>query len=182
MLLILICAKQSLTFHQPSKCVAGSNPAPVRQSYPLPNPNGPRTHSAAPCHALPTLGPLLGPSRRPRGQEQSACYLQDLDPLMALPSRRGASHVRVDLENIRPFGPPVGPCGAPGVRNGALASARCTFYLKMMLPPKRGAHFPHLAGHEHHLAPSNLCSRCCVVHFLKNELSLLRGALFYTHL
>ena len=182
MLLILICAKQSLTFSRRAKRAAGSPPAPVRQSYPLPSPNGPRSHSAAPWSAPSTLGPLLGPSRRPRGQEQSACYLHDLGPLMALPSRRGASHVRVDLQNTRPFGPLVGPGGAPGVRNGALALARCTFHLKMMLPPQRGAHFPHLAGHEHHLGPSKLSSRCCAVRFLKNELSLLRGALFYTHL
>ena len=182
MLLILICAKQSFTFLRRAKCVAARPPAPVRQSYPLPSPNGPRTHFAAPWRVPSTLGPLLGPSRRPRGQEQSACYLHDLGPLMALPSRRGASHVRVDLQNTRPFGPLVGPGGAPGVRNGALALARCTFHLKMMLPPQRGAHFPHLAGHEHHLGPSKLSSRCCAVRFLKNELSLLRGALFYTHL
>ena len=71
--------------------------------------------------------------------------------------------------------------GSPGVRNGVLALARRTFYLKMMLPPQRGAHFPHLVGHEHHLGPSKLSSRCCAVRFLKNELSLLRGALFYTN-
>ena len=180
--LILICAKQSPTFSRRPKRGAGSPPAPVRQSYPLPSPNGPRSHSAPPWHAPPTLGPLLGPSRRPRGQEQSACYLHDLGPLMALPSRRGASHVRVDLQNTRPFGPPVGPGGAPGVRNGALALARCTSYLKMMLPLQHGAHFLHLAGHEHHLGPSKLSSRFCAVRFLKNELSPLRGALFYTHL
>ena len=139
--LIFICAKQSLTLCPRPKRCAGSPPAPVRQSYPLPSPNGPRTHSAAPCHAPPTLGPLLGPSRRPRGQEQSACYLHDLGPLMALPSRRGASHVRVDLQNTRPFGSSVGPGGPPGARNGALALARCTFYLKMMFPLQRGAHF-----------------------------------------
>jgi hypothetical protein len=120
---------------------AASLLALVRQNYPLPNPNRPRTHSAAPCHAAPTLGPLLGPSRRPRGQEQSACYLQDLGPLMALPSKLGASHVRVDLQNSKPFGPLVGSGGAPGAQNGALACARCTFHLKMMLPPQRGSHF-----------------------------------------
>ena len=137
------------------------------------------------CCALPCgadIRPSAVASRRPRGQEQSACYLHDLGPLMALPSRRGASHACVDLQNTTSVAPPVGPGGAPGVRNGALASARCTFYLKMMFPPQRGAHFPHLGGHEHHLGSSELSSRCCAVRVLKNELSLQRGALFYTHL
>ena len=48
-----------------------------------------------------------------------------------------------------------------------------------MLPPQRGAHFPYLGMHEHVVKMS---SRCCAVRLLKNELSLLRGAFFYTHL
>ena len=53
--------------------------------------------------------------------------------------------------------------------HGALALARCTFHLKMMLPPQRGAHVHHLAGHEHHLGPSKLSSRCCVVRFFEKR-------------
>ncbi len=98
---------------------------------------------------------------------------------MALSSRRGAPHVRVDLQNTKPFGSPVGPGGAPGVRNGALASARWTFYLKIMLTPPRGAHFHFLGSHAHHLGSAKLSSRRCAVRLLKNELSLQRGVLFY---
>ena len=95
----------------------------------------------------------------PRAGAIRVYFYYYLGPVMALPSRHGASHVPVDLQNTKPFGPPVGPGDAPGVRNGALASARCTFYLKMMLPPPRGAHLPHLASLEHHLGSSNLSSR-----------------------
>ena len=76
--------------------------------------------------------------------------------------------------------PPVGPGGAPGVRNGALALERCAFYSKVILPPQRGAHFPDLAGHEHHLGSSKLSSRWCVVRSLKHELSLQRGAFLHS--
>ena len=63
-----------------------------------------------------------------------------------------------------------------------LSLQRSAHYLKMMLPPERGAHFPYLGGHEHHLGSAKLSSRSCAVSLLKSELSLQRGALFYTHL
>ena len=50
------------------------------------------------------------------------------------------------------------------------------------VPAATRCSFSCLAGHEHDLGPSKLSSSCCAVCFLKNELSLQRGALFYTHL
>ncbi len=67
-------------------------------------------------------------------------------------------------------------------RRGALAFAQCTFVLRMVLSPQRGAHFPCLRGHEHHLGSAKLSSRLRTVRILKKELSPARGAHFYTHL
>ena len=115
-------------------------------------------------------------------QEQSACYLHDLGPLMALPSRRGASHVRLERKKSIFLLPVAPPTGAPGTRRGALACARCTFVLRMVLSPQRGAHFPYLRGHEHHLGSAKLSSRLRAVRILKDEPSPARGAHFYAHL
>ena len=86
------------------------------------------------------------------------------------------------VKNINIFSPAAPPTGAPGTRRGALACARRTFVLRMVLSPQRGAHFPYLRGHEHHLGSANLSSRLRTVRILKNELSLVRGAHFYAHL
>ncbi len=156
--------------------------APLRQTYALPSPNAGLTHSAAPGLALPALGPVPWSSRPPGIQEQSACSLHDLGPLMALPSRRGAPHVRLEQQKsifvwrrrLRP---------ARRGRTAALSlGARCTFVLRMVLSPQRGAHFPYLRGHEHHLGSAKFSSRLRAVRILKNELSLARGAHFYAHL
>ena len=74
------------------------------------------------------------------------------------------------------------PAGAPGTRRGALACVRCTFVLRMVLSPQRGAHFPYLRGHEHHLGSAKLSSRLRAVRILKNELSPARGAHFHAFL
>ena len=52
----------------------------------------------------------------------------------------------------------------------------------MVLSPKRGAHFPYLRRHEHHLGSAKLSSRLRTVRILKNELSPARGAHFHPHL
>ena len=74
------------------------------------------------------------------------------------------------------------PAGAPGTHRGALACARCTFVLRMVLSPQRGAHFPYLRSHEHQLGSAKLSSRLRAVRILKNELSPARGAHFHAHL
>ena len=86
------------------------------------------------------------------------------------------------MKQIHTFLPAAPPTGAPGMRRGALACVRCTFLVRMVLSPQRGAQFHYLRGHEHHHGSSKLSSRCCAVRFFKNELPLQRGALFYTHL
>ena len=86
------------------------------------------------------------------------------------------------VKHINTFLPAAPPTGAPGTRRGALACARCTFLVRMVLSPQRGAQFHYLRGHEHHHGSSKLSSRCCAVRFFKNELPLQRGALVYTHL
>ncbi len=97
--------------------------------------------------------------------------------------RRGAvllTYVSIRKTNISlPVAPPT---GAPGMRRGALACARCTFVLRMVLSPQRGAPFPYLRGHEHHLGSAKLSSRLSTVRILKNELLPARGAHFYAYL
>ncbi len=80
------------------------------------------------------------------------------------------------------FLPAAPPTGAPGTRRGALACARCTFVLRIVVSPQRGAHFPYLRGHGHQLGSAKLSSRLRAVHILHNELSPARGALFYARL
>ena len=63
--------------------------------------------------------------------------------------------------------PVAPPTGAPRTRRGALACARCTFLLRMVLSPQRGAHFPYLRGHEHHLGSAKLSSPARGAHFEK---------------
>ena len=86
------------------------------------------------------------------------------------------------VKQINTFWAAAPPAGAPGTRRGALACARCTFVLRMVLSPQRGAHFPYLRGHEHHLGSAKLSSRLRAVRILKNELSPACGAHFYAHL
>ncbi len=94
---------------------------------------------------------------------------------------RGVSRTsRMTNNNI--FLPTASPTGVPGTRRGVLAGARCTFLLRMVLPPQHGAHFLYLRSDEHHLGSAKLSSRLRAVHILKNELSLVPGAHCYTHL
>ena len=98
-------------------------------------------------------------------------------------SRRGAVRLmHVSNEKNHVFGAAAPPAGAPGTHRGALACARCTFLLRMVLSPQRGAHFPYLRGHEHHLWSAKLSSRLRAVRILMNELSPAHGAHFYAHL
>ncbi len=100
---------------------------------------------------------------------------------MALPSRRGASHVRLERTNQYSVAG-----GAPDRRAGdAPRRSRLRevhILLRMVLSPQRGAHVPYLRGDEHHLGSTKLSSRMRAVHILKNELSLACGAHFYAHL
>ena len=82
------------------------------------------------------------------------------------------------VEKINTFLPVAPPTGAPGTRRGALACARCTCLLRMVLSPQRGAHFAYLRGHQHHLGSAKLSSRLRTVPILKNVLSPARGADF----
>ena len=52
----------------------------------------------------------------------------------------------------------------------------------MVLPLQRGVHFAYLRGHEHHLGLAKWSSRLRMVRFLKNDLSLARGAHFHAFL
>ncbi len=72
--------------------------------------------------------------------------------------------------------------GVPGTHRGTLACAQCTFVLKMVLSPQRGAHVFYLRSHEHHLGLAKLNSRLRAVRILKNEFSPSRGAHCYAHL
>ncbi len=74
--------------------------AAMRQTFALPNPNPRRLQNRRQGHALRTLGRVPWPSRPPRIQKQSACYLQELGLLTALPSRRGAPHVHFTSEQL----------------------------------------------------------------------------------
>ena len=63
------------------------------------------------------------------------------------------------VKKINTFLPVAPPTGVPGTCRGALACARCTFVLRMVVSPQRGAHFPYLRSHEHHLRSAKLSSR-----------------------
>ena len=105
-----------------------------------------------------------------------------LGPPHGSPVEAGCVSCTLRVNKINTFLPAAPPTGVPGMRRGALAYARCTFLLRMVLMLQRVAHFPYLRGHEHQLGSAKLSSRLCAVRILKNELSPARGAYFYTHL
>ncbi len=98
-------------------------------------------------------------------------------------SRRGAVRLTYpSSEQINTFVPVAPTTGVPGVRRGALACARCTFVLRMVLSPLCGANVPYLRGHEHQLGSAKLSSRLRAVRILENDLSLAHGEHFHAHL
>ena len=87
------------------------------------------------------------------------------------PTFAGTQKDHTCIKKINIYLPAAPPTGAPGTRRGALAWARCTFVLRMVLSPQHGDHFPYLRNHEHHLGSAKLNSRLRSVRILKNELS-----------
>ena len=127
-----------------SKRTAARRHAPLRQSYPLPSPNRCPLQNRRACHAAPTLCLPTWSSGPLRIEVQSAWQAQDLGPLRALSSARGARfcskpHSRLGAARILPPYLALGPILV--WQNCALACARCPLFLKMTLSPRRRAHF-----------------------------------------
>lgn len=153
----------------------------MRQTYALPSPNAHRLQNRRWQCAPRTLDPAPRPSRPPRVEEQSACYLQHLGPLMALPSRRGASQVHFTFKSHTFVGD-----GASGWR--AVGAPWCSrlravrMFGKTALSPRRGAHFAHGRVIVRQHGSSKLLSCLRAVRILKNELSPVCGAHFHVRL
>ena len=186
-------------------CTALQGPHPhFRATFPhfLPTPKMCRREP--PCAVAPNLCPAESKCRL-NSLRCARPYVADIrPPAVALLATPRAGAIRVLFTRLGPpHGSPVEarcasctsrvkhiytfwaaapPAGVPGTHRGALACARCTFLLRMVLSPQRGAHFPYLRGHEHHLGSAKLSSRLRAVRILKNELSPGCGAHFHAHL
>ena len=186
-------------------CTTLQSPHPhLRATFPHFSPTTNMRRREPPCAGAPNLCPAKSKCRSNsfrRALPRAAAIRPSAVALLATP-RAGAIRVRFTrlgpphgspvearcvsctsrVKQINTFLAAAPPAGAPGTRRGALACARCTFLLRMVLSPKRGAHFPYLRIHEHHLVSAKLSSRLHAVRFLENELSPVHGAHFYAHL
>ena len=186
-------------------CTALQGPHPhLRATFPHFSPTTNMRRREPPC----AVAPNLCPAESKCTSNSFCCALPRAAAIrpsaVALPATPHAGAIRVLFTRLGPphgspvearcvsrtsrvtktntFVPAAPPAGAPGTRRGALACARCTFVLRMVLSPQRGAHFPYLRGHEHHLGSTKLSSRLRTVHILKNEVSPARCAHFHAHL
>ena len=186
-------------------CTALQGPHPyLRATFPLFSRNPKMRRREPPCAVAPNLCPAESKCRLNSFRCAWLRVAAIRPPAVALLATPRAGAIRVLFTRLGPphgspvearcvsrtsrvnkfntFLPVAPPTGAPGTRRGALACARCTFVLRMVLSPQRGAHFPYLRGHEHHLGSAKLSSRLRAVRILKNELSPARGAHFHAHL
>ena len=163
-------------------CTALQGPHPhLRATFPHFLPTRNMRRREPPCAVAPNLCPAESKCRL----NSFRCALERVAairlPAVALPATPRAGAIRVLLTRLGPphgspvearcvsrtsrmkkintFLPVASPTGAPGTRRGALACVRCTFVLRMALSSQRGAHFPYLRSHEHHLGSAKLSSR-----------------------
>ena len=149
-------------------CTALQGPRHLRATFPHFLPTRNMRRREPPCAVAPNLCPAESKCRL----NSFRCALERVAasrlPAVALLATPRATAIRVLFTRLGPphgspvearcvsctsrvrklntFVPVVPPTGAPGTRRGALACAQCTFVLRMVLSPQRGAHFLDLRG------------------------------------